>query len=370
MLEIFGLIIKMESNTFKNREMQQLDYIVVGLGIAGISFCEQLQRNNKSFMVIDQSETGSTGRSGGVFNPTVLKRFTAAWNASTFYPVARKFYSQLSEKFDANIFEETPVLRIFKSVEEQNNWTVASDKRELQHFLSSELIRNTNPAINAPFGFGAVLGTGQIDTHNLLTRYRNILTSKERLVPEEFQYNMLQSSEDKVIYKNLSASRIVFAEGAKVIQNPFFPKHALTGNKGEYVLIKAPELKLMALLKGPVYVIPQGNDTYKVGATYSRDEYSLEPTQNAKEEILSKLESFINCPYEVLDQTAGVRPTTRDHRPLLGAWGADSKLIFLNGLGSRGFLMAPLLAEILYGHLENNVPLPKEMDIERTANWK
>ncbi|WP_026451373.1 NAD(P)/FAD-dependent oxidoreductase [Aequorivita capsosiphonis] len=350
--------------------MKQLDYIVVGLGIAGISFCEQLQKNDKRFIVIDSGEDGSTAKSGGVFNPTVLKRFTAAWNAAAFFPVAKKFYGTISENLESHILQETPVLRIFKCVEEQNNWSVATDKRELQNFLSSEFLKNSNSAIEAPFGFGEVLGTGQIKTKKLLSGYREFLNAQDVLLSETFQYELLQQKESKVFYKDFSASKIIFAEGAKVVENPFFPKHAIVGNKGEYVIIKAPDLNLEALLKGPVYVIPMGNDIYKVGATYSRDDYSLNPTESAKDEILSKLKTCINYSFEVVGQTAGVRPTTRDHRPLLGAWEEHSNLVFFNGLGSRGFLMAPLLAVILYKHLEDDVPLLKEMNIKRARTWK
>jgi glycine/D-amino acid oxidase-like deaminating enzyme len=49
----------------------------------------------------------------------------------------------------------------------------------------------------------------------------------------------------------------------------------------------------------------------------------------------------------------------------LGSTAENPNLVFFNGLGSRGFLMAPLLAEILYHYLENGKPLPKEMAISR-----
>ncbi len=350
--------------------MKNIDYIIVGLGIAGISFCEQLQKHGMSFIVIDNGEEGSTANSGGVFNPTVLKRFTAAWNASAFFPVAVDFYHRLSEKLQQKIFVETPILRIFKSIEEQNNWTVASDKRELQDFLSSKFSKSTNTTVEAPFGFGEVLGTAQILANNLLTSYRNYLKNQDVLLTEEFQYETIQQKENSVVYKNISAKKIIFAEGSKVIDNPFFPKQAIIGNKGEYLLIKAPLLKLEVLLKGSMYVIPLGNDEYKIGATYSRDDYSLNSTVEAKEEILSKVKSFINCPFEVIGQTAGVRPTTKDHRPLLGNLDENPNLVFFNGLGSRGFLMAPLLSEILLKYLEEEIPLSNEMDIKRTTNWK
>lgn len=345
--------------------MKQVDYIIVGLGIAGISLCEQLQKHGKSFMVIDNGAEGSTANSGGVFNPTVLKRFTAAWNASDFFPVATDFYSQLSEKLKEDFFVATPILRIFKSVEEQNNWSVASDKKELEQFLSSEFLKNENPAVEAPFGYGEVLGTAQVHTNQLLSRYRNYLKSQGVLLSENFQYEMIQQKESRVVYKNISAKKIIFSEGAKAVINPFFPKQTLIGNKGEYLIIEAPELKLKALLKGSMYVIPLGNDQYKVGATYSRDDYSLDPTAAAREEILSKVKTFIKCPFKVIGQTAGVRPTTKDHRPLLGSLSETPNLVFFNGLGSRGFLMAPLLSEILYNYLEEAMSLPQEMNINR-----
>src|SRR5690606_8503575 len=180
--------------------MIEKEYIVVGLGIAGISFCEQLQKHGKSFVVVDNGIKGATANSGGVFNPTVLKRFTAAWNAAAFFPAAVAFYSQLSEKLQQTIVAETPILRIFKNAEEQNNWTVAGDKRELCDFLSPNFLKNKNPSIEAPFGFGKVLGTGQIHTEILLEQYRKLLISKDVLVSENFQHEAIRQAESGVVY--------------------------------------------------------------------------------------------------------------------------------------------------------------------------
>ncbi len=345
--------------------MKQVDYIVVGLGIAGISLCQELQKRNKSFVVIDNGLEGATAKSGGVFNPTVLKRFTAAWDASVFYPAAINFYKQLSEKMNLNFYTETPIYRIFKSVEEQNNWSVASDKKELEVFLSSTFIKNNNASISAPLGFGEVLGTAQLDAKSLLEGYRNFLANEALLQVENFNYDAVQQFEKSVVYNDVSAKKIIFAEGSKVVDNPYFPKPAIIGNKGEYLIVKAPELQLNTLLKGPMYIIPLGEDLYKVGSTFGRDDYSLFPTEKAKEEIISAMKTFISCPFTVVGQTAGIRPTTKDHRPLLGCLDENPNLIFYNGLGSRGFLMAPLLSEILFNFLEEDVPLPSQMNIQR-----
>src|SRR5690554_6443465 len=145
-------------------DFKKVDYIVVGLGIAGICMCEELRKHGKNFIAVDNGQKGATANSGGVLNPTVLKRFSAVWNISQFYPVAISFYQSLSEKLNFKVLHKTPLLRIFKNVEEQNNWSVASDKNQLQEFLSANFLPNNNPYIVADLGFGEVLGTAQINT--------------------------------------------------------------------------------------------------------------------------------------------------------------------------------------------------------------
>jgi glycine/D-amino acid oxidase-like deaminating enzyme len=66
-----------------------------------------------------------------------------------------------------------------------------------------------------------------------------------------------------------------------------------------------------------------------------------------------------------VDYKTGIRPTVLDRRPLLGKHPKYQNLAVFNGLGTRGIIYAPALAEILYEHLENATNLDTEMDIDR-----
>ena len=352
--------------------MKKVDYIIVGLGIAGISFCEQLEKHNKSYLVIDSGSNATTKISGGVFNPVVLKRFTIAWKAKEEMAKSLSFYKGLSNKLNTPIVHETSVLRILNSVEEQNDWMVASDRIELSPYLDSKVLKNRNPNIKAPFGFGKVKVAGRIFPSLLLESYKNYLQEKKLLISETFDYEKLSEEKNTVCYKNIVAGKILFSEGIGGLKNPFFPKGPFAGgkeyfipNKGEYVLIKAPELKLKTLLKGPVFVMPWGEDVYKVGASYKREDASEGITEVSKDIVLTKLKKMIACDFEVVAQEAGIRPTTKDRRPFLGSLLKSPNKVFFNGLGTHGIMNAPFLAEILYEHLENSLELPKEMDIRR-----
>ncbi len=347
--------------------MKKVDYIIVGLGIAGIAFCETLRKNKKNFVVYDTGINHSTVVSGGVFNPVVLKRFTAVWKGSDFLEKAIPFYEEISKQLQVDLLEKTPIYRILNSIEEQNDWMVASDKKALFPFLSSEILKNENTAIKAPYGFGKVLECGKINPSKLISAYRNYLNNNNQLITEAFEHEKLQLKNDAVIYKDVSSTKIVFAEGASVVHNPFFPTDNFVGNKGEYILIKAPELQSEAILKGPLFIIPQGDNIYKVGATYSRDDFSKDATDEDRKAIVSKLEKMISCDYEVIDQIAGVRPTVKDRKPLLGSL-EHKTLLFFNGLGTRGILMAPLLSEWLYNFSEKNENLLSDVNIARFKN--
>jgi glycine oxidase len=352
--------------------VKEVDYIIVGLGIAGISFCEQLEKHHKSYLVIDSGANTATKVSGGVFNPVVLKRFTIAWKAKEEMTKSLLFYKELSNKLNTPIVHETSVLRILNSVEEQNDWIVASDRLELSPYLNSEILKNNNVNIKAPFGFGKVKVAGRIFPSVLLESYRNYLQERNLLISETFNYDEISEEKTKIYYKDIVAGKILFSEGIGGLKNPYFPKGPFAGgkeyfipNKGEYVIIKAPELKLDTLLKGPVYVMPWGVDLYKVGASYKREDSSIGITEESKEIVLAKLRKMINCDFEVVSQEAGIRPTTKDRRPFLGSMENSPNKVFFNGLGTHGIMNAPFLAEVLYKHLEDGQALPEEMDIKR-----
>jgi len=143
-----------------------------------------------------------------------------------------------------------------------------------------------------------------------------------------------------------------------------FSIDSLIPKKGEYIIFKAPQLRLECILKGAFFIIPMGNDLYKAGATFSHGDTSYTVTSRGKDQLVAAVKKMISCPFEVVDQVIGMRPTVKDRRPLLGRI-SESKPIFFNGLGTRGLLMAPLLAKQLYNYAENSIPLSEEIDINR-----
>ena len=168
-----------------------------------------------------------------------------------------------------------------------------------------------------------------------------------------------------VTYNNLKASKIVFCEGFGVKQNPYFNHLPLEEVKGEIITIHAPKLEIDFLLKSTLFVLPLGNHRYKVGATFNHKDKTSIPSIEGKEELVEKLKKVITVPYEIIDQSAGIRPAVKDRRPLVGVHDKYPQLAILNGLGTRGVMIAPSMAKELYGLLEEGIDLDPEINCNR-----
>lgn len=345
--------------------MKEVDYIIVGCGLAGVSFCEELRAHHKSFVVVDDQSQSSSIVAAGLYNPVILKRFTEVWKSKEQLEMAESFYVNLENLLGVKLDYKLPVYRRFASVEEQNDWFNASDKSALEGLLSPQLIKNENPAIDAPYGFGEVRGTGRIDTATLLSHYKLYLKTINCYSNETFDHKLITIENNQVVYKNVKAKFIVFAEGFGMVDNPYFKDLPLNVAKGEVLTIKAPDLKMKFILKSSVFVVPELDDCYSVGATYNWDDKTHAVTEGAKTELRTKLEGFINCKYGVIDQLAGIRPTVKDRRPLVGKHQKYNNMAILNGLGTRGVMIGPYVAKQLFLHLEEQRPLDPEINIER-----
>ena len=343
-----------------------LDYIIVGNGLAGIAFAETAISNNKKIHLFGADNlTSSTNISGGLYNPIVLKRFTDIWKSKEQIDISLPFYQSLQNKLNIQFLFPLKLYRKFSSVQEQNNWFFELDKPNLHEYMQPKLFQDKLKHIKADYGFGEVNFTGYVNTKLLQDTYKKYLISQNSFTNEVFDYNSLKINDYYISYKGLNAKSIVFAEGFALHNNPYFNNLPLDGTKGELLLIYAPDLDLSFILKSSIFILPLGNGYFKVGATYNWTSKSNETTQQAKEELVNNLNETISCNYEIINQFAGVRPTVKDRRPLVGRHNSHKNLYVLNGLGTRGVMLAPFLAHHLYNFIENNVPLYKEIAVDR-----
>lgn len=345
--------------------MLNVDYLIVGQGVAGSCFALKLMREGYSFVIIDENKNKASSVAVGIYNPVVLKRFSLIWNAQSQLDWMHEYFTEFGKLLGKNYIDEFPTRRIIKDENEIHAWNKKAIQPDLTEFLEEKIQPFSNPDFETPLGYGKVKQTGRIDLGKCLNDFRNYLIKNNLYKNERFDHSELNLSDSEMSYQDTKAQKIVFCDGFGVKENPFFNYLPVIGVKGEVLKIKTENEIPKAIWKAHNFLMPIDGKTCITASTYDRDDLTPVPTAKGKEEMLQHLKSFYNGNFEILEQTAGIRPTIIDRRPVVGAHPNHENVLILNGMGTRGTLLGPAMTEELFNFSEKNQSIDKEADVSR-----
>ena len=115
------------------------------------------------------------------------------------------------------------------------------------------------------------------------------------------------------------------------------------------------------------YALPLNGEQLLFGASFIPHDSGVEIRDAEHQHNINLLQHF--CPklaqqldLTTLDGRAALRAQTADYLPLVGQIDADNQLWGLLGLGAKGFMLAPICAELLMSQLCGEaLPLPREL---------
>ena len=207
-------------------------------------------------------------------------------------------------------------------------------------YIDNFCAENTFPFLKDEFSSAIVEPAGHLDLNKFLTFSRKYFKDSNVLVEEKFDFS--EFNKKHISYKNLEAEKIIFCDGFRIKENPFFDYLPIAPTKGELMQIKIPSLENFdKIISKGIYVIPNGDYMYTIGATYNRDDLTENLTKDGQQFLIDKLDEVLNVDYEIISSVAGVRPTVKDREPLIGMHKEFNNIGIFNGLGARGVLNAP-----------------------------
>ena len=342
-----------------------LDYIIVGQGIAGSVLALELLNKGLTIKVIDNNHHKSSSKiAAGLVHPMSFKRTILSWNAELLSEYSIGYYKKKEKELDASFFEPLNFLRIFSSIEEQNNWFGKQSVPPFDKVLLNFDKDLSNYSLKNHFGVGKVNWSYRLHLTEFLTAVKERLTKESLLIEEKVDHSLIKQKEAYIEYGELTAKGIIFCEGHQYINNPFLNYIPENSTKGEVLKIKVKGLPNYALSKN-CFVLPLKNDEYILGATYDWKDKSYEITNEAKEELLEKFANINEGKAEVLEHWTGIRPTTMDRKPILGTHPTHKNIHIFNGLGSKGVQFAPYYANRMIKYLLESTEIKKEISLER-----
>lgn len=345
----------------------QVDYLIVGQGIAGTVLSYALLKRGKSILVLDDKRPESaSGVAAGIVNPITGRRLTKTWEADQIFPFLRNFYREMEAAWQQSFFYEKDVLHPFISVEEQNTWLARTAAPHLAAYVDTQPdLRAYQSAMPLPFGGMLIRQAGYVNVTDLLEAHRNELQKSGAYRQVTFRYPDLQLLTNGVQWQDVRAKKILFCDGTHYAENPYFQWLPFQPVKGEMLLVRMPDFPEEYLINRGIFVLPVGNGVFKVGATYSWDDLEWQITAPAGQELTDKLRNLVRTAFSVLNQQVGIRPATADRRPFIGLHPKQPEIGIFSGFGSKGVSLAPYFAEQFVGYLESNKELQPEVQIER-----
>ena len=342
-----------------------VDYIIVGQGIAGTMLSYFLIKKGKNVIVIDKYDPASSSHvAGGAINPVTGKRLVKSWRIEELLPVAIKSYGELERLLEIKVFKPVTIKKYFINIEDRQFYEEKMNDIEFQKWVQPI---EDDDSIFKKCSLGGVLihNTFQLDYSSLLNAFRKWLEKQDSIINERFDIEKIQINHRTVHYKDITADKIIFCEGYQASNNKYFDWLPFNLAKGEILTVKIPGIPEDSILKKGIFLLPLGNNLFKVGSTYNWDFKDGLPTEKGKEELISRLDKFLDLPYEVVGHKAAIRPTVKDRRPFIGMHPVHHSIGIFNGLGTKGASLAPFFANRFADCLINSGTLDKEVDVKR-----
>lgn len=344
----------------------KIDYLIIGQGLAGSLLAWELFQRNKKVIIVDNAKENASLVAAGLINPVTGMRFVKSTDVDRLLPVAIKYYHQLSQYFRQSFYIEKPLLRILRN----NKELLACQKRLNQpEYLAylSEII-NTSADMHTSTGILKQKQTGYLLTKPLLTSLKEYFISINAYVNAERHYPEIELS-PVLKWKNIKPRQIIFCEGHHATQNPWFSWLPFQPVKGEIITATATNKIPQNMVNYGHWFIPLDSCQFRTGATFDRDNLVTSISIKAKETLLTSLkEIYPEITIErIINQQAGIRPTTLDKQPFIGKHPQHPELVMFNGFGAKGSLQIPWYCQQLVANVLHNEPIPESSNILRYA---
>ena len=343
---------------------EKKEYLIVGAGLSGICMAIHLIKNNHSITLIDSGENFSTAVAAGQINPLVFRRMTKSWRVDEYLPYAEKFYTDLEIDAELPIYFPIQIRRMFSSAHEKVMWVEKQNREGFSDYL--ETITSEDDEYDLAqndFGSGRIKKSSYVNAVNFVEGGKKWIIKRATILTEKLDYSLIEPS--SASYKGKKYDFILFCEGSQNSSNPWFNQFIVEHTKGEVLTLKSDEISEHESLNRKCFLLPIGNKQFRLGATYVWNTPDRTLTQEAKDDLLDKVKLLTKKSFEVVDHQVGIRPTTPDRRPIIGKHPTFNNLLLFNGLGTKGYLMAPLLAKEFVDYLDYDKELDKEVRIER-----
>jgi glycine/D-amino acid oxidase-like deaminating enzyme len=347
----------------------QQPVLIIGQGLAGTALGWRLWEREVPFLVVDRDEAVTSSKvAAGLVTPVTGMRLNLSWRYGELYPEAVRFYRRVGQLLGGAFYHPTPIVRLLRDEKAAALW-----ERRRAH---PEVARHLHPAPRLPLVNNEVFAddhggfqqrhAGWLDTAGYLKASRNFFEARGLWQKGEVAAGDLHLSAQEVRWQGRGFSAVVFCTGWEGARMTWFEWVPFRSARGSIVDLRADIRGERRIINRGCWVLPRADGVHRAGPTYEMSFDAAEPNIPAEAAVAGlqrKLGALLRIPFEILRIQTAVRPIIQGREALIGRHPAQPRLLFMNGLASKGALRAPWVAEQLTAHLIDGRPIPVELDV-------
>ena len=357
------------------------DFAILGAGLAGVSLACELSKSGASICLVDPKGIagGASGTPIGLVNPATGRYATKSWEAELCYQAILRNLEMVQQHSPVQFFKQNGVLRSAldeKIAERMKENAVQSDWPEgWIEWLEEKELKAFHPGISCTGG-GVWLPIGiTVDIETYLKTFAEYLTSAGVSVLTGESYQLSSHSglwKLKFEYNELIADSVVVTAGVYSSGFPKWKELPLYPVKGQLAVLESDApLPFDHAVSALGYIASLSSKQFVVGSTYEHTFENEKTDAEGLEYLLTRFGEVLpelRASSKVIHQWAGVRASTPNRKPFMGAHHAEENLFIFAGLGSKGLLYSGYLAELMAAYLLKNQELPGEIRLSRARN--
>jgi glycine oxidase len=329
----------------KHVEYNHFNYVILGAGLAGLTLSIELLENFQKVLLIDIKEpgAGASGTPAGLMNPATAQKARLPDDAIPCVNAFNRNIERLRENGINDVILQDSVLRPALDQNLKANFSSTLENAWPADWVEwvDSLPKKSPPVPN--FKGGLMLHIAKaIDVPKFLDGL--FLCGRKLNLNYSFNSNYTISKhgdEYSIMLDNekISTDSIIDCTGAKLAENPDFRLHKV---KGQIRSVFSPDHATMQSALSAYGYLAQKKDTLIVGSTYEHHFDEISADKSKDEILLNKIRVMTGKSFSVDDITkrwAGVRVTTPDRKPAIGAIPTNPNYYFYTGLGSKGLFL-------------------------------
>ncbi|WP_421774391.1 NAD(P)/FAD-dependent oxidoreductase [Gracilimonas sp.] len=358
---------------------KSFDFFVLGAGLAGLSISKHLIDNVASVCLIDTCEvaSGASGTPLGLVNPATGRWGTKSWRAEECHQAVYEDLKEIQDHTPVRLFDKTGILRPAQDEEMAERMYDNYRKNEWPddwcHWLDKKEVHDINPELHCVEGAMWLPNGLTVNVPTYLKSKADYLSNKGLRIVTNANYSLDQREEHYELTlkdgESIYANAVITTAGYQTKESTywdFLPLHAI---KGQVAVFESPQTRKFDYSISALGYIASISDTrFVAGSTYEHHFEDVEPDIEGLDYLTERLGGVYPALFKeakLVDQWAGVRASTPNKKPIVGAHQEIDNMYVFSGLGSKGLLYSAYLGNALAEYILHGSAIPKEVSVSR-----